>query len=226
MKSHTFIAKPFIEKANRIKYDLELLEREQRTKKSMEDIKKIREKFTIIRKSGIPILTGATGHNFNHPNLLLFVFLYKEINEVFNEAQTNPVMADMPETLSLQELKEMSVVSEDRLSLAHIGDAALELGVIASIWPPNTTTILKKQYLHDERNKLVENIPLSRYWESMQLYDNSTIFVEHPNENPDTKGSYMEAVFGIIYLESGLEAVESAIQNLKCNYEKNHNKDS
>ena len=26
----------------------------------------------------------------------------------------------------------------------------------------------------------------------------------------------MEAVFGIIYLESGLEAVENAIQNLKC----------
>jgi hypothetical protein len=215
MKSHTIIAEPFIEKANRIKHDLELLERKQRTKKSIENIKIIREKFTIVKKSCIPKITGATGHTFNHPNLFLFVFLYKEINEVFNEAQTNPVMAGVPETLSLQELKEMSVVSEDRLSLAHIGDAALELGVIATIWPPNTTTILKKQYLHDERKKRVDNLPLSQFWESMHLYDNSTILVENPYENPDTKGSYMEAVFGIIYLESGLEAVETAIQNLK-----------
>jgi|WetSurMetagenome_2_1015567.scaffolds.fasta_scaffold392836_2 hypothetical protein len=226
MKSHTIIAEPFIEKANRIKHDLELLEREQRTKKSIEDIKIIREKFSIVKKKWIPIITGATGHTFNHPNLFLFVFLYKEINTVFNEAQTNPVKAGIPDTLTLEELKEMSVVSEDWLSLAHIGDAALELGVIASIWPPNTTTVLKKKYLHDERNKLVENIPLSHFWESMLLYDSSTNLIELSDENPDTKGSYMEAVFGIIYLESGLEAVETAIKNMKGKYGKNHKKDS
>jgi 23S rRNA maturation mini-RNase III len=213
MKSHTILAKQFEVRANQIEYNLVLLEREQRTKKSIEEIRIIHEKFSRIKSNSIPKITKATGHNFSYHNFFLFVFLYREINAVFNEAQTNPVNAGAVETLSLPELKDMCSVSEDRLTLAYIGDAALELAVIASIWPPDSTEIPSKQFLHDERNKLVENIPLSHYWDSMELYD-PAILIQPSNENSETKGSYMEAVFGIIYLEGGLEAVEIALKNL------------
>jgi hypothetical protein len=60
----------------------------------------------------------------------------------------------------------------------------------------------------------VENEPLSRFWDSLKIND-SPIIANLPPENDETKGTSMEAVFGIIFLEGGLNAVETALQNLK-----------
>ena len=50
--------------------------------------------------------------------------------------------------------------------------------------------------------------------------EDSPIIANLPPENDETKGSSMEAVFGIIFLEGGLDAVETALQNLKKYYER------
>jgi hypothetical protein len=104
------------------------------------------------------------------------------------------------------------------LTLAHIGDAALEISIIPCIWPkPSENIIPSKNFLHLERGKVVDNLPLSSYWDSLSLYD-SSILVQRPDENSETKGSNMESVFGIIYLEPGVGAVETALKNiLHCN---------
>lgn len=219
MKFHAIMARSFLGKANRIEQNLSLLKKEERTQKSMEDVLKIEKRFERIKESYIPKIKTATGYEFLNPNLFLFVFLYKEIMMVFNEAQTNPVKPGRMELLSSQDLQEMTGVSEDRLTLAYIGDIALEIGVMASIWSPQETQkIPLNEFLHNERNKLVDNQPLSQFWDSLEIND-SPIIANLPPENEKTKGSSMEAVFGIIFLESGLDAVETALQNLKKYYE-------
>lgn len=209
------MAQPFIEKADRIEKNLNSLEKEQRTDKSLSDIRKIRETILQMQESFIPKITRASGHVFTVPNLFLFVFLYREIQIVFNEAKTNPVKPGMPEFLTDQDLDEMLIISEDRLTLAYLGDASLEIGIIPGIWPHNGT-IPKKQFLHDSRNALVENIPLANFWNSLFLDDR---LADHRRDSAETKGSLMEAVFGIIYLEGGIEAVEISFQQLHSYYQ-------
>ena len=220
MKFHAIMARSFVGKADRIKQNLISLKKEGRTQKSIDDISKIEKRFERIKEVYIPRIKTATGHEFLNPDLFFFVFLYKEIAMVFNEAQTNPVKPGGIELLSSQDLREMTEVSEDRKTLAYIGDAVLETGVMGSIWSlQETQKIPLSEFLHNERNKIVENEPLSRFWDSLKLND-SPVIANLPPENDETKGSSMEAVFGIIFLEGGLEAVETALQNLKKYYER------
>jgi 23S rRNA maturation mini-RNase III len=220
VKFHAIMARSFLGKANRIEQNLTLLKKEGRTEKSIEDISKIEKRFERIKEFYIPRIKTATGYEFLNPALFFFVFLYKEITMVFNEAQNNPVKPGGTKLLSSPDLREMLEVSENRKTLAYIGDAALETGVMASTWSlQETQKIPLNEFLHDERNKLVENQPLSRFWDSLQLND-SPVIANLPQENDETKGSSMEAVFGIIFLENGLDAVETALQNLKKYYER------
>jgi len=220
MKFHAIMARSFLGKADRIKQNLISLKKEGRTKKSVEDILNIEKRFEKIKEGYIPKLKTATGHEFLNPDLFFFVFLYQEIAMVFNEAKTNPVKPGGIELLSSQDLREMIEVSEDRQTLAYIGDAVLETGVMASTWAlQDAQKILLSEFLHNERNKLVQNEPLSRFWDSLKLNDSPNIANLLP-ENDKTKGSSMEAVFGIIFLEGGLGAVETSLQNLKKYYEK------
>lgn len=220
MKFHAIMARSFLGKANLIEKNLALLKKEGRTKKSTDDIANIEKRFERIKEVYIPRIKTATGHLFLNPYLFYFVFLYKEIAMVFNEAQNNPVKPGGIELLKAEDLREMKAVSEDRLTLAYIGDAVLETGVLASTWSPQEKQkIPLNEYLHNERNKLVEDEPLARFWDSLEL-NNSPIIPNLPPENNKTKGSSMESVFGIIYLEGGLDAVETAFQNLKKYYEK------
>ena len=220
MKFHAIMARSFIGKADRIKQNLISLKKEGRTQKSIEEISNIEKRFERIKEVYIPRIRTATGHEFLNPDLFFFVFLYKEIAMVFNEAQTNPVKPGGIELLSSQDLREMTEVSEDRRTLAYIGDAVLETGVMGSIWSlQEIQKIPLSEFLHNERNKLVENEPLSRFWDSLELND-SPVIANLPPENDETKGSSMESVFGIIFLEGGLEAVKTALENLKKYYER------
>ena len=219
MKFHAIMERSFLGKADRIEQSLNLLKKEERTKKSITDISNIEKRFEKIKEVYIPRIKTATGHEFLNPGLFFFVFLYKEIAMVFNEARNTKVKPGGTELLKDQDLQEMIAVSEDRLTLAYIGDAVLETGVMASTWSLQTEQkIPLNEYLHNERNKLVEDEPLARFWDSLELND-SPIITRLPPENDTTKGSSMEAIFGIIFLESGLDAVETALKNLKKYYE-------
>jgi len=220
VKFHAVMARSFLGKANRIEQNLALLRKEGRTQKSTEDVSNIEKRFERIKEFYIPRIKTATGHEFLNPYLFYFVFLYKEILMVFNEAQTNPVRPGGIPLLSPQDLLEMTEISKERMTLAYIGDAVLEIGVMASIWSSQEPQkIPLNEFLHNERNKLVENEPLSRFWDSLELND-PPIIPNLPPENCETKGSSMEAVFGIIFLEGGLDAVETGFRNLKTYYEK------
>lgn len=214
LKSHETMAQPFIEKGDSILKTLRLLEKENLSPRLKTEIAQIFEKHERIQNFCIEKIKRATDHNFSQKNLFLFIFLYREINGVFKEAhdilhsgsdKKNPLSQTLPDLMN---------ISEDRLTLAYLGDAALEIGVIPCIWPqPNPEKIPRKGFLHDERGKVIANKPLSQFWDSLKLYD-PTILPPHPEDNFKNRGSSMEAVFGIIYLEQGQDAVEKSLHSL------------
>jgi hypothetical protein len=212
--SHKKLAKQFFDKADRIIRSLDLLEKETRKKISREEISKIRTTMLQVRKFCIPEISQATGHRFMHTDLFLFIFLYRETGALFNKATTNPVQPGSPELLSLKELKNLEMISEDRLALAFIGDAALGLGALINVWRADYPTIPPKGELNKERVELVANAKLANIWDSLAIYDKE-ILIKPRNENVETRGSSMEAVFGIIYLEGGLPAVEQSLHTLR-----------
>ena len=123
--------------------------------------------------------------------------------------------------LSPQDLREMTEISKERLTLAYIGDAVLEIGVMASIWSPQEPQkIPLNEFLHNERNKLVENEPLSRFWDSLELAMIHRLFPIFLPKTVKQKVPPWKLVFGIIFLEGGLDAVEMSLQNLKKYYER------
>ncbi len=224
MKSHKIIAQQFFEKANQIEKSLVSLKNEKLSEKTLREIKEIEEKYQRIHDHCIPIFTTATGQEFPHPSLFYFVFLYQELSVVYNETQ-QVLSKQAVNSQNGKDLEGITEISQNRLTLAYIGDAALEICVIPYIWQHITEKLPSSEILHTKRGEIVENLPLSQYWDTLSLYDEK-ILKEHPNENLDTNGSYMEAVFGIIYLEHGVNAVEIALQNLLRYYEKSTNEDS
>ncbi len=87
MKFHTVMARSYLGKANRIEHDLTLLKKEQRSRKSVEDISKIEKGFERIKEKYIPRIKKATGYEFLNPNLFYFVFLYREIRYCFQRGE-------------------------------------------------------------------------------------------------------------------------------------------
>jgi dsRNA-specific ribonuclease len=212
MKSHTIIAKPFIEKADRIEKCLDSLINKKLSEKSLQDIEEIEKKYLQIQIQCIPIFKAATRQEFPHPKLFFFVFLHQELSEVFNEAQQ--LFSKLSEFAQIEkDFEGMKEISQNRMTLAYIGDAALEICVISYIWQQSPEKLPSSEFLHNKREEIVKNSPLSKYWDNLLLSD-PTIGIKHPNENVGTKGSSMEAVFGIIYLEHGIDAVEKALTNL------------
>lgn len=221
MKSHTKIAKPFIEKADQIEKSLDSLINKRLSEKSLQHIEEIEKKYLQIQIQYIPLFKAATGQEFPHPNLFFFVFLYQELSAVFNEAQQ--LISNLPEMSWIEkEFEGMKDFLDNRMTLAYIGDAALEICVIPYIWQQSPEKLPSSEFLHNKREEIVKNSPLSQYWDNLLLSD-PTILINHSDESVATKGSSLEAVFGIIYLENGVNAVEIALQNLLRYNEKKRN---
>lgn len=194
--------------------NLDALEKEKRNNITLDEIVKIREQFSKVKNYGIPKLTEATGHQFSHPELFIFIFLSQEISSLFNRAASNHVIIGSEELLNRQEIRDMEIVKKYLDTLAHIGDASLQSGILFTIWPQDNNFIPSKAYLTDCRRKFVSNDALTTFWDNLELYDGKIL--QNPvSVNASTKGTYLEAVMGIIYLEGGFPAVEKAIHKLR-----------
>jgi 23S rRNA maturation mini-RNase III len=215
LKFHKTMAQPFLKKAKRVKKNLAILKKEKLPQQLLSDITSIYEKYNQVRKFSQPLIEKNTKHQFKNPNLFLIVFLYKEISKIFNEVHNlvkhDKVKSDVPNEFFL----EMRQLKETMMTLAFIGDSAIDIGVIRSIWhTDNPDKIPLKGKLDPNKKIFTGGKNQAILWDFLDLYD-SKILIRHPNESTSSKSSLFEAIFGIIYLEGGLKSVEKAIQNLK-----------
>jgi 23S rRNA maturation mini-RNase III len=213
-QSHERMIGPFICKAERIERNLARLKDEKIPEELVGDLSDICRKWSRVQEHCIPQIGCATSYTFSHPSLFRTVFLYREICNFFNKIAQPRKNPGEVSNLDKTELKEMLKVSKDLFALAFIGDAALDLAVLDRTLYDNETGIPTKSFLDKQRRNHTGNIPLTRLWKALELYDEK-ILLPHPEDNEKTTGTYMEAVFGIIYLEGGLEAVEYSLQNLE-----------
>jgi 23S rRNA maturation mini-RNase III len=225
-KFHEVMALPFVDKANRIEKNLAFIRNESWLSQSNSDLKKIFEKIDYIDKQCRPRIEENIDYQFKNPNLLLFVLLYVDLSKLFNEIRLMLLPKSIHESLTSEDIREMMELKEDMMTLAFIGDRALELGIMHSIWPEgDTITIPLKGTLDDKKKAFVNNYHQTQLLNFLNLFD-SQILIKNPIESYGLSGSRMEAIFGIVYLESGLEAVEHAVKTISSKYETIHSKKS
>jgi hypothetical protein len=213
MKFHTVMAEPFTVRADQIRNFFSQSDAEKNSVHPVQINISLNEKISYIRTTCAKKIETATHYRIRNSNLLLLVFLHEDISKICNESAIT----------QSENLEKMKNIKEDFLTLAFIGDRALELGILPSLWDEenNSRDIPQKGNLDMQKKNFVENKNLGSIWDSLDLYDNK-ILTKKKKESQKLRAARMEAVFGIIYLEGGLEAVETSLINLR-KYSEKHN---
>ena len=101
--------------------------------------------------------------------------------------------------------------------LALIGDAAIDLALIENLWEPNISNVGE---LTEKRSKFASNENLARICDKWDIYDFRIHFDPNKPEIKEetinhVKGTIIEALFGVMYIESGLKQIIPSIVALK-----------
>lgn len=161
-----------------------------------------------IQQELIPKLEKMFRLKFKTPELVMFALsrpsirnIYKDLEKHFKDQPNNP--------LKPEDYKELASSGDAANVLALIGDSVIDLGVVQSLWDSSLATVGK---LTTRRSDIVSNENLARACDGWNLFDYRLNRLNDPSElnaKPKTveheKGTLIEAIYGIIYLEFGFE---------------------
>lgn len=162
-----------------------------------------------------PRIEYDLGYKLDTGELLILALFQPSTKNLFAEIEIH--FRDMGGCdLTSAELKEMAGISEAAATLAWIGDAALKIGVLPTIW---TTEITEAGTLTKRRQQYEKNANLARRCDIWDLYRHRIHFdpdIEKEKSNVEhIKGTLTEAILGIIFLKGGLKAVAGAVHLLE-----------
>ena len=174
----------------------------------LDQLSYILDKMDRIQKELIPKLEEIFKLEFRTPELLMLSLcrpsirnIYQDMEKYFNYQKNNP--------LKIDEYKELASSGDAANVLALIGDAALDLSVVQTLWDSSLATVGR---LTEKRAGIVANDNLAKVCDEWNLYEFRLNRLYDPfekNAKPKTiqheKGTLVEAIYGVIYLEFGFE---------------------
>ncbi|WP_214041022.1 hypothetical protein [Methanoculleus sp.] len=174
------------------------------------DITELQTKVTYIQQRIIPQISRDLQFDFGDPDLILRIMVDGTAKGMFWE-----MLSEFPEKRYPKLRKSIRAMSEfpgEAESLAYLGNAALLLAATHHLWVSNTPSKAaldqKSQPFKDKKYQAL----LEKRW---MLYEN-TIGFDHKlrsnidEENHD-RSTLVEAVFGLLYIKGGLDAVIKAM---------------
>jgi dsRNA-specific ribonuclease len=174
-----------------------------------EDLEKILEQISLFKKHAVPLITSDLEYTFGNRNLVLTAMMQYGMRNVFSEIKTQ--FGNDPEhPVSPDDLDWLIAAPDTAGSLAWLGDSAIRFAVSLYVWEPKLT----KEQLHNKREALVTDRNLSdlcNHWQlyRYRFYQDSV----QPEEKrlEEIKGTFTEAIFGVIFVEKGIEGVLKAL---------------
>ena len=174
----------------------------------LDQLSHVLDKMSKIQKELIPKLEEIFKLEFKTPELVMLSLcrpsirnIYQDMEKHFNNQKNNPFKID--------EYKELASSGDAADVLALIGDAALDLSVVQTLWDSSLTTV---GGLTKKRAGIVANDNLAKVCDEWNLYEFRLTRLNDPfekNAKPKTiqheKGTLVEAIYGVIYLEFGFE---------------------
>lgn len=188
------------------------MRKRKKLKKLISQIQEMEETIQDLRNNKIAEIENYFDHKFTEPNLIILAFFQPETKNLFAELKNHPFAIenkfDFQAYLNLDEAAKV---------LAFIGDSAISLAMTHVLWQPNISSTGE---LTIKRSEFVSNKNMSKLCDKWNLFDfrlGSTKDTENANkENVEhSKGTIIEALFGVLYIECGLEKVISSVVHLK-----------
>lgn len=181
-----------------------------------EQLNTIYQKIEHVRETIIDELEDALNYHFVTPDLLILSFVQPSIRNTFRELKIF-FSEDGSFPLDITVFDDFMKLADATKVLAFIGDAALDLALVHISWQPNLSRVGD---MHQQKKNINSNENLARICDKWDLYD-SRIHLDPsaPTITEETifriKGTIVEAIFGVIYIENGLEPIISSIRVLK-----------
>ena len=176
----------------------------------LDELDHLLERMEKIEKILIPKLEEIFRLKFTTPELIMFALSHTSIRNIFEDLNTH-FNNDSNRPLKEEELVELASSGDAAKVLALIGDAALDLAIIQLLWNLTLSTTGK---LTEKRKDVVSNNNLAKYCDLWNLYGcqlNRFKVIEPEVTKHDTiihdKGTLVESILGVIYLEFGLEVL-------------------
>lgn len=175
-------------------------------------IQKIDHSIQNVIKYKLGELEKNIKYNFAEPDLVVLSFIQPSVKNLFTEL--NIYSSKVGFNFNLEPYLNMDEAAK---VLALIGDAAIDLALVQILWEPNISNVGE---LTEKRSKFASNENLARICDKWDLYDFRIHFDPNKSEIKEetinhAKGTIIEALFGVMYIESGLDQIIPSIVALK-----------
>ncbi len=177
------------------------------------DIKSIQERLKRIRKELVPELERILETDFENTELFQVAMFQPSTKNIFMELETQ-YRRSKNNPLDSAGFDEMINLSEMSKVLALVGDAVISSAVLQHLWKPHLGDAGK---ITQRKAEIVSNEHMATLCDKWGLYDYRIHF------DPDTaskseiyhdKGTLLEAIYGIIYLEHEYKRVLRLVTHL------------
>jgi dsRNA-specific ribonuclease len=181
----------------------------EKFKKWVLAFEKIFRQISLFDKNVLPVIETDLNYPFFNRDLVLTAIMQPSVKNPFSEIKKQ-FGNESEFVISQSDLDLLERCSDVSGSLAWMGDAAIHYAISKNIWEPEITM----EELDKKRKSLESDDNLSKLCDTWKLYDNRIHFdppvPKHATIN-EIKGTLVEAIYGVIFIEQGFEGVQEAI---------------
>ena len=202
--------KDYIEQEKHEKENLPAHQKERTAPLSgyLNELNHMLEQMEKIEKIIIPKLEKLFHLEFQTPEMVMLALTRPSVRNIFENLNIH-FKGDPNRPLSQVELTELASSGDAAVVLALIGDAALDLAIVQTLWD---SSLSKTGELTEKRQKLASNENLAIYCDEWGLYSSRLNRLQTiPDEKTKketvehVKGTLVESIFGVVYLEFNLK---------------------
>ncbi len=184
----------------------------------LDQLTRLKSHIDYIDIKIIPELEKIFRISFKTPELIYLALSRPSIRNIFENLEIE-FAEDEKFTISQSTMQDLQSCADAGNMLALIGDAVLDLAVVQVLWD---SSLAKVGDMTQKRTEIVSNESLAKFSDTLELHDLRLCKYGDPSEQDikektlnHEKGSLVEAIIGVIYLESGLEEVERIVPILR-----------
>ena len=167
------------------------------------------KQISAFDKIVLPKITSDLGYSITNRDLVLTAIIQPSVKNIFSDIKKQ--FGTEPEfVISQKNLNLLEGCSDVARSLAWIGDASIHYAISNNIWKPEITP----EKLDNKRKSLESDENLSILCNKWELFKYRIHFdpeVPKLESLIKIKGTLVEAIYGIIYIENGIEGVQNAV---------------
>jgi ribonuclease-3 len=178
-----------------------------------QEIVAVQECLRRIRKELVPDLERTLGLSFKHKELFQVTMFQPSTKNLFMELETQYRRSEK-NPLDSQGFAELINLSEMSKVLALVGDAVISSAVLQHLWEPHLGDAGK---ITQRKAEIVSNEHMAKLCDKWGLYEYRIHFdpdTTSKSEIDHDKGTLLEAIYGIIYIEHEYKRIVDVVTHL------------